>query len=158
MPAWVTRNALAAALAFLGTSRLTAACNDHDCYGVNVCSTGGECVAPTDCTSSNIKDKDDKIEIRGQRCRVTLEALHQALPEYVTTDGQGEYTLHKKLFLRDGCVLEIHGGDAASSPEAAVSTLRLKVRPGGSKVSAIYLVMQDRPPLALDIVDCAACV
>lgn len=123
----VSRVALALALFFLGTSQLATACDDRDCYGVTVCSSEGECVAPTDCTSSNIQDNGEDIEISGPVCRVTIEAIHQALPNAVTKDGD-EYILNKRLIIRDGCVLEIHGGSAASSSDAAVSVLKLKVR------------------------------
>lgn len=121
------RIALTAALIFPAVFQLSAACNDYDCYGVNVCSSEGHCVAPTDCSySSNIQNKELNIQIRGPKCRVTFEAIHQAFPEYVTKDGE-EYTLKKKLLVRDGCVLEIHGASAASSSDAAVSVLKLKV-------------------------------
>lgn len=124
----VARCALVATLLLLDTSQFVAACDDHhDCYGVDVCGSDGECVAPTDCTSSNIEDNGDYIQIRGPVCRVTIEAIRQALPDYVTQDGE-EYILNKQLILRDGCVFEIHGGSAASSSDAAVSVLKLKVR------------------------------
>ena len=115
------------ALLLLGDSEYSAACSDVECYGVDVCSSEGECAAPADCTASNIQDKVDHIEIRGNGCRVTMEAIRMALPDAVTKEGE-EYVLQKKVWVRDGCVLEIHGSSSASSSDAAVSLLKLKVR------------------------------
>lgn len=118
-------SALAAALG-LGCAAARA-CSDFHCWGVNICSEDGMCTAPTDCDASSITLEDDVIQIRGSRCRVTMEAIHQALPEDVTKDGT-EYTLNKKLVVRDDCILEIHGAARASSTDAIVTLLKLKVR------------------------------
>ncbi|CAM9430926.1 unnamed protein product [Ascophyllum nodosum] len=54
-----------------------------------------------------------------------MEAIRMALPDAVTKEGE-EYVLQKKVWVRDGCVLEIHGSSSASSSDAAVSLLKLK--------------------------------
>lgn len=102
------------------------ACSDFHCWGVNICSEDGTCTAPTDCDASSIAVEDDVIQIKGSRCRVTMEAIHKALPDDVTKDGT-EYTLNRKLVVRDDCILEIHGAARASSTDAIVTLLKLKV-------------------------------
>lgn len=116
-------SALAATLSLCAAN----ACGDHHCWGVNICTGDGVCGPPSDCDASSITVVDDVIQIRGSRCRVTMEAIHLALPDDVLKDGT-EYTLNKKLVVRDGCILEIHGASKASSPDAVVTLLRLKVR------------------------------
>lgn len=118
--------ALSALAATLGLCAANA-CGDFHCWGVNICDADGACSPPTDCDASAITEEDDVIQIRGSRCRVTMEAIHQALPDSVTKD-ETEYTLNKKLVIRDDCILEIHGASKASSPDAVVTLLKLKVR------------------------------
>lgn len=101
------------------------ACMDYQCWGVNMCNSG-VCAAPNDCSASAIKFINNVIQIRGWRCRVTMEDIRQALPDSVTKEGT-EYTLHNRIVVRDGSVLEIHGASRASSPAAVVSLLKLKV-------------------------------
>lgn len=115
--------ALAATLSLCAVN----ACGDHYCWGVNICNAEDVCGPPTDCEASSIALDDDVIQIRGSRCRVTMEAIHLALPDAVTKTDDNEYTLNNKLVVRDGCILEIHGASKASSPDAAVTLLRLKV-------------------------------
>lgn len=106
------------------------ACRDFLCPGVTMCSEGefaGECAAPSDCASTAIQFNNNVIQIRGWRCRVTLEQIRTALPDAVSKVGT-EYTLNNKIWVRDGAVLEIHGESEASSPDTAVSLLKLKVR------------------------------
>lgn len=102
-------------------------CQDFLCPGVSACSSDGVCEAPTDCPASSIEFYNNVIQIRGSGCRVTMEAIHQTLPDNVTKEGT-EYTVNNKILVRDGCILEIHGAETASSPDAAVSLLKLKVR------------------------------
>lgn len=116
-------SALAATLSLCAVN----ACGDHHCWGVNICTGDDVCGPPSDCDASSITVEDDVIQIRGSRCRVTMEAIHLALPDAVTKDGT-EYTLNNKLVVRDGCILEIHGASKASSPDAVVTLLKLKVR------------------------------
>lgn len=106
-----------------------AACRDYACWGVDVCSQGktaGECAAPRECPSTVIKMINDVVQIRGWRCRVTLEQIRLAFPSALTKSGT-EYMLNNKIWLRDGAVLEIHGPSQASSADTAVSLLKLKV-------------------------------
>nr|QGV16393.1 Mannuronate C5-epimerase [Saccharina japonica] len=114
-------SALAATLSLCAVN----ACGDHHCWGVNICTGDDVCGPPSDCDASSITVEDDVIQIRGSRCRVTMEAIHLALPDAVTKDGT-EYTLNNKLVVRDGCILEIHGASKASSPDAVVTLLKLK--------------------------------
>lgn len=119
--------AIASALWLGSPDTAAAACSvSYECSGTDVCK-GGECVATHDCRTSGIKAVGDEIQIRGWQCRVTLEAIYQAMPDAVSKEGT-EYTLNKQIVIRDGCVLEIHGPARASSPDAAVSLLKLKVR------------------------------
>ena len=121
----------ALALALLQAINLARGCRDFTCSGVNVCSDGafdGDCAAPADCPSTAIQMMDnDVIQITRWRCKVTLEQIRLALPEAVTKEGT-EYTLNNKIWLRHGSILEIHGESSASSPDTAVSLLKLKVR------------------------------
>lgn len=102
-----------------------AGCTDYSCWGVNVCSEG-RCAPPRDCTERSIQFVHDVIKIRA-RCRVTMETIRLAFPEAVTKEGT-EYTLHNQIVVTNGGILEIHGTSRASSPDAAVSLLKLKVR------------------------------
>lgn len=124
----------ALALALLQAIKLVHGCRDYACWGITMCSDGewaGECAAPSDCSSTVISmTESGVIEILGWRCRVTLEQIRLALPEYpnaVVKDGT-EYTLNSKVWLRHGAILEIHGPSKSSSPDAAVTLLKLKVR------------------------------
>lgn len=122
------RAAIAGAL--LCGLRATAACRDYLCFGTTMCSDGefgGDCAEPRDCPSTAIQFADDVIQIRGWRCRVTLEQIRLVLPESITKVGT-EFTLFHKIWVRDGAILEIHGASEASDPDAAVSLLKLKVR------------------------------
>ena len=118
----------ALALALLQGINLSHGCFDYTCAGVTVCNDEGGCGAPADCTADDIRLlSTGVIKIVGKGCRVTLEQIRLALPEAVTKEGT-EYTLNNKLTLRKGSILEIHGRSSASSPDAAVSLLKLKVR------------------------------
>lgn len=122
------------ALAFvLGLSQAIGqvdACRDFECWGVTMCSEGefgGQCAAPRECPSTAIQMTDNGVvQIRGWRCRVTLEQIRLALPDVLSKEG-ATYTLNNQIWIRDGAILEIHGASRASSPDTAVSLLRLKV-------------------------------
>eukprot|EP00903_Cladosiphon_okamuranus_P007254 g7037.t1 len=87
---------------------------------------GGKCAAPRECPSTAIQMHDDGVvQIRGWRCRVTLEQIRLAVPGVLSKEGT-TYTLNNKIWIRDGAILEIHGASRASSPDTAVSLLRLK--------------------------------
>ncbi|CAM9349963.1 unnamed protein product [Ectocarpus sp. 6 AP-2014] len=106
----------------------TAACRDFNCWGSTMCNEGeysGVCDTPNDCADTAIQFINDVIQIRGWRCRVTLEQIRLVLPDTVSKDGT-EYTLNNEIWVRDGSILEIHGASKASSPDAAVSLLKLK--------------------------------
>ena len=110
------------------------ACQDYTCPGVLTCDEGlsaGVCAAPLECPSTDIQFANGVVQVRGWRCRVTLEQIRLAYPEVLTkeiTDAGTEYTLNNRLWLRDGAILEIHGPSQASSQDTAVSLLKLKVR------------------------------
>lgn len=120
------------ALAFLlglGPWAVSQACRDFTCWGVTMCSEGefaGECAAPLECPSTAIQMTNGVVQIRGWRCRVTLEQIRLALPDVVSKEGT-EYTLNNEIWIRDGAILEIHGASKASSADTAVSLLKLKV-------------------------------
>eukprot|EP00752_Nemacystus_decipiens_P001269 g1266.t1 len=104
------------------------ACRDYACWGTNMCNDGefgGVCDAPRGCPSTAIKMIEDVVQIRGWRCRVTLEQIRLAFPDVLSKEGT-EYTLNNKIWIRDGAILEIHGASKASSPDTAVSRLKLK--------------------------------
>lgn len=111
------------------------ACEDFTCSGTTICDDG-TCVAPSSCPATGIELDTDTgiIQIRGWRCLVTMEDIRVAHPTAVTKEGT-EYTLNNKIVVRDGCILEIHGASQASSPDAAVSLLNLKVRSCARAVS-----------------------
>lgn len=131
----------ALALALLQAINLVNGCRDYACWGVNMCSDGewgGDCAAPSECPSTAISMTDSGvIQIQGWRCRVTLEQIRLALPEYpdaVVKEGT-EYTLNSRVWLRHGAVLEIHGPSRASTPDVAVTLLKLRVRDLGESCS-----------------------
>lgn len=122
-------------------------CRDYLCSGVDTCSIGPseeECRAPVDCDSSTAFEiSDDLVQIRGGRCRATLEQIRTVDPDAVSKDdATAEYTLNKDIWVRQGGILEIHGESEASSPDAAVSLLKMKVI--DMSVHANNLVRHDR--------------
>ena len=106
------------------------ACFDYTCFGVTMCNDGefaGECAEPRECPSTAIQmATNGVVQIRGWRCRVTLEQIRLAFPDVLTKEDT-EYTLNNKIWIRDGAILEIHGASKASSADTAVSLLKLKV-------------------------------
>lgn len=115
--------ALLAVFALCQAIPFASACDgDVECQGVQVCEAGA-CVAPVDCGLDVVEPTTKKVQIRGNRCRVTLDLIMEADPDAVTKEGT-VYTINKKLWIRDGAVVEIHGGSDASP---VVSELRLKV-------------------------------
>lgn len=98
---------------------------DVDCVGVKLCEEGA-CIAAPDCDLSAIEINTTLNQVRGGRCRTTLEQIRIADPDAVSKEGD-VFTLNKRLWIRDGSVLEIHGGAAAASPNETVSQLRMKV-------------------------------
>lgn len=104
------------------------ACQDFRCEGTTVC-VDETCGEPSSCPATGIQLNTETgiIQIRGWRCLVTMEDIRLAHPTAVTKEGT-EYTLNNKIVVRDGCILEIHGGSQASSTDATVSLLKLKVR------------------------------
>lgn len=115
----------------LGLSRWAAyACFDYTCFGVTMCNDGefaGECDEPRECPPTAIQmATNGVVQIRGWRCRVTLEQIRLAFPNVLTKEDT-TYTLNNKIWIRDGAILEIHGASQASSADTAVSLLKLKV-------------------------------
>lgn len=101
-----------------------AASRNFRCYSTKVL-TGGTCSLAAACDSSAIAFEDDTIQLSGSGCMVTLEDIHQQLPDSVTKSDT-VYTLNYPLHITNDCILEIHGPETATEG-AAVTLLRLKV-------------------------------
>lgn len=106
--------------------RPTKACQDFRCWSTNICSEESECATAPSCSADAVTFDSDTIQVAGDRCKVTLEDLHQYLPDSVSKEDT-VYTLNHKLLITNGCVLEVHGAETATAG-ASVSLLQLKVR------------------------------
>lgn len=116
---------------------MAAGCQDFRCWGLTVC-IEGVCTDAPACDASSITFADETVEVNGDRCKVTLEDIHQSLPESVTKEGT-VYTLNHKLVITNDCLLEIHGPESATEG-AGVTLLQLKVRACWMEEMFLYVV------------------